>query len=116
MIILIAIILFFIPDTLILKYLNSSNVLLNMIIAGTISSIIFIPAFIAFPLSAILLKKGVAYMTVAIFTTTLMLVGCVTFPIESKYFGLKLAVTRNAVGLAIAIIISLVIGWFYGEI
>ncbi len=116
MLIFISIILFIIPDSIIVKYLGSSNNLSGMIFASLFGSISLLPGFIAFPLSGILLQKGVQYMVLAAFTTTLMMVGIVTFPLEKKYFGARIAVIRNILGLITALAVSIVIGILYGEI
>ena len=47
---------------------------------------------------------------VATFMTTLMMVGVVTLPLEIKYFGKHVAIARNALNFAAAIIIGLVVG------
>ena len=44
------------------------------------------------------------------FVTTLMMVGVVTLPVESKYFGRKAAIQRNLFALVYAVCISFVIG------
>lgn len=114
-ILLTAITLNFIPDSLIIEYLGSANMFKNAFFAGAVGSMIFIPAFIAFPIAAILLKKGITYFVIAIFTTTMMMVGTITFPVEKKYFGLKFTIYRNFAGLIISIIIAVIIGFFYNE-
>ena len=85
MLILVSIILFLIPDEIILKYLGDENKFIGITLASFFGSITFMPGFIAFPLSGILLKKGVTYMVLSAFTTTLMMVGILTYPIE-KFF------------------------------
>ncbi len=52
----------------------------------------------------------------AAFTTTLMMVGVLTVPIEKEYFGIKVIIIRNAVGLLIVLTVIVVIGIFFGEI
>ena len=42
--------------------------------------------------------------------TTLMMVGVVTLPLETKYFGKKIAILRNVLNFAAAIIIGVLIG------
>ncbi len=111
----VSIILFLLPDKIIIEYFDSPNIIRNMITAGIIGSLIFAPAFIIFPLSAILIEKGVNYAVISVFTSTLMLVGVLTSPIEKKYFGVKFTVVRNFTGLIISIIISVVTGVFYRE-
>ena len=116
MIILVSIVLFLIPDEVISNYLGGSNKFIGVIFASLFGSVTIMPGFIAFPLSGILLKEGVAYMVLAAFTTTLMMVGVLTAPIEKAYFGIKVTIIRNVISLFIALIVTLMIGIFFGEI
>ena len=116
MIILVSIVLFLLPDVVISEYLGGSNKFIGVIFASFLGSVTLLPGFIAFPLSGILLKEGVAYMVLAAFTTTLMMVGILTAPIEKAYFGIKVTVIRNVMSLFIALIVTVVIGIFFGEI
>lgn len=116
MLILVSLALYFVPPELILKYLGNSNQILAPIMAMLVGTIAFMPGFIAFPLSGILLEQGVSYTIIAIFTTSLMMVGIVTFPIEKEFLGVKVALIRNLLGLIMAVIVSIVIGLSYGEI
>ena len=70
----------------------------------------FLYFFFAYPLAGILVKSGVSYSVIAVFITTLMMVGILTLPLEAKYFGLKTAIIRNALYFVGAIIIGLIIG------
>ena len=116
LIILVAISLYFISDDLILRYLGEGSGLVGISLASFFGSIAFMPGFVAFPLAGILLSKGVKYIVIAAFTTTLMMVGIVTYPVEKDFFGLKITVIRNIFGLIIALIVSLIIGLSYGEL
>ncbi len=116
MLVFVSIILYLLPDHVISMLLGDNNVIEGTLISSIIGSLTIIPGFIAFPLAGILLEKGIAYMVLSAFTTTLMMVGIVTFPVESKYFGVKLTIIRNIVSFIIAIIIAIVIGIFYGEL
>ncbi|MBU0580083.1 MAG: permease, partial [Candidatus Margulisbacteria bacterium] len=80
--ILVSIALYFIPDSLIARYLGANSGFISVIIGGLLGSIAIIPGFIAYPMTAVLLKNGVGYMAAASFITTLMMVGIFTFPIE----------------------------------
>jgi len=116
MLVSVSILLFFIPDSLIAQQLQGSGTIADVLLAAGLGSIIIMPGFIAFPLCGILLSKGVPYMALAAFSSTLMMVGIVTFPIEQHFFGTKFALIRNVVSLLIALCIALVIGLFFGEI
>ncbi len=116
MIILVSIILFLIPDKVISNYLGADNKFTGVAIASFFGSITILPGFIAFPLAGILLDKGVAYMVLAAFTTTLMMVGILTAPVEKAYFGIRVTVIRNVMSLFIALVVTVVIGLAFGEI
>jgi uncharacterized membrane protein YraQ (UPF0718 family) len=88
---------------------------LGVAIAAGVGSIVFMPGFIAFPLSGALLKQGVPYMVLAAFTTTLMMVGVLTYPLERQYFGRWVTLLRNAICLLIAMAAALAISLVFGE-
>ncbi|MEX1307018.1 MAG: permease [Eubacteriales bacterium] len=115
-IIIVSIVLFFLPENVIAKYLGTNNLIIAVIIAVAIGSVSLLPGFIAFPLCGLLLNHGVSYTVLAAFSTSLMMVGIVTFPLEKKYFGTKLTILRNIVSLVIAVIVSICIGIIYGEV
>ena len=97
-------------------YLGNNDKFIGVILASFFGSITLMPGFIAFPLCGILLKKGVSYMVLSAFTTTLMMVGILTYPVEKEYFGVKVTIIRNAISFFIAIIVALSIGFFFGEL
>ncbi len=45
-------------------------------------------------------------MAISGFTTTLMMVGILSFPIEKTYFGFRVALVRNIVSLLIALTVE----------
>lgn len=83
---------------------------LGMLAAAIIGSITLIPGFIAFPLAAALLKSGAGFMQIAVFISTLMMVGIVTMPLEISYFGKKAALLRNSLAFVFSFVVALVIG------
>jgi len=86
MLIIVSFILYFIPDEMIIRYLGKNAGGLGTILGLSFGTITMMPGFIVFPLGGVLLTKGVSYMNIAAFTTTLMIVGVVTFPVEKEYF------------------------------
>lgn len=116
MLILVSIVLYLIPEHYISQYLGTSNKVLGMILGLVFGSVALMPGFIAFPLGGLLIEKGVTYMVISVFTTTMMMVGIVTYPIEKQYFGHTVAILRNVLGLVIAVIVALVTGIFFGEV
>ena len=109
--ILVSIVLFFVSQDLIIKYLGPSSGVLGFFIAAIIGSITLIPGFISYPISAALIGNGASYAIVAVFMTTLMMVGVVTLPLEIKYFGKRAAIIRNILNFIAALIIGFCVGW-----
>jgi len=83
---------------------------LGIVLASLIGSITLIPGFVAFPLAAALLKSGAGLTQLAVFISTLMMVGIVTIPVEIKYFGNKAAILRNALAYVFSFVVAIVIG------
>ena len=116
MLVLVSIVLFLIPDKVISDYLGNANNFFGVLFASVIGSVTLMPGFIAFPLCGILLKEGVLYMVLSAFTTTLMMVGILTYPIEKEYFGAKVTIIRNVISFLMALVIAVMTGIFFGEI
>lgn len=99
-----------IPENVIIKWLGKDSGVTGIIISAVIGSISLIPAFISYPLASVLVRNGVSYQVVAVFITTLMMVGIITLPLEAKYFGWRVSVLRNSLSFAGAVIIGVLIG------
>lgn len=110
--ILVSFFLFLVPAEVLVKWLGKNSGWFGIFTAAILGSISLIPGFIAYPLCSILIKNGVSYKIIAIFITTLMMVGILTLPIEAKYFGMKVSILRNILSFLGAIIIGLIIGVF----
>ena len=83
---------------------------IGMGISALIGSITLIPGFVAFPLAAALIKNGAGFMQIAVFISTLMMVGVVTMPLEIKYFGKKATFLRNGLAFVFSFAVAIVIG------
>lgn len=116
MMLFVSVVLYFVTDEMIAHYLGNENKYFAVLIASVIGSISFLPGFIAFPLAGLLLSRGVLYMVLAAFTTTCMMVGIVTYPVEKAYLGTRATVMRNSLSFLIALIISVAVGILYGEL
>lgn len=97
------------PET-ISKLIGNQSGWMGMIIASIIGSITLIPGFVAFPLAAALLKSGAGFMQIAVFISTLMMVGLVTMPVEISYFGKKATILRNIMAYVFSFIVAIIIG------
>ena len=96
------------------KYIGKQSGILGIFLLAIIGSVTLIPGFIAFPLAASLLEHGAGYTQLAVFISTLMMVGVVTLPIEIKYFGKKVALIRNGLAFIFSFAIAAIIGVVLG--
>ena len=112
----IAIALFFVPEDVISRTLGKGNLLVGVVSASLLGAISLMPGFIVFPLCGLLRDQGVSYTVLSAFTTTLMMVGVVTFPLEREYLGTKLAIVRNLSGFLMALLVALATGIVFKEI
>jgi len=109
--ILVSVLLFFVPQEVITRYIGPDSGAFGFFIAAIIGSITLIPGLVSYPISAALIAKGASYSVIAVFMTTLMMVGVVTLPLEIRYFGKRAAISRNALNFVAAVIIGLCVGW-----
>lgn len=114
--VLISMVLYFVPNDLILEYLGGSNSYSAAVTASIIGSITVMPGPIVYPICGILVSKGVSYGVIASFSSSLMMVGVMTFPIERAYFGFKFALLRNIISLFIALAIAVVFSFVEGRL
>lgn len=108
--VIIGLILSVLDEKTISKLIGAQSGIFGMIIAAVVGCITLIPGFVAFPLAASLIEAGAGYAQIAVFISTLMMVGVATLPLESKYFGRQTAIKRNLLALAVAIAVAAVIG------
>lgn len=92
------------------KLIGADSGILGMGIAAVIGCVTLVPGFVAFPLAASLVNAGAGYAQIAIFISTLMMVGVATLPLEIKYFGKHTTLKRNVLSLLVVVITSCVIG------
>ncbi len=109
-IVLIGIMLAVLSPEAISKVIGQKSGIIGMLLAGIIGSITLIPGFVAFPLGSALLQNGAGFMQIAVFLSTLMMVGVVTMPLEAKYFGMKATIVRNISAFLFSFIVAAVIG------
>ncbi|MBN2752469.1 MAG: hypothetical protein JXQ84_07140 [Rhodospirillaceae bacterium] len=100
------------PET-IQFWLGNRSGCIAYVIAAVVGSVALIPGPAAYPMSGMLVDNGVAYPVIAVFITTLMMVGIVTLPLERKFFGMKLALARNALNFvgALGIGMTMALVW-----
>lgn len=108
--ILIGIMLTLLSPQVISRLIGGQSGVLGMFISSVIGSITLIPGFIAFPLAKSLLDYGAGIMQVAVFISTLMMVGVVTAPLEMKYFGRKEMLLRNSMAYFYSFLVAGLLG------
>lgn len=101
------------PET-ISQLLGESSGVWGLVIASIVGSITLIPGFVAFPTAAILVDNGAGITQIALFISTLMMVGVATFPVEKKYFGSRLTIIRNVMAFGFSFIVAGLMGMILG--
>ncbi|MCU9814085.1 permease [Paraclostridium sp. AKS73] len=109
-IIVIGVALAFIDAQIISSIIGDSSGYFGVLTASIIGSITIIPSFVAFPLAKVLLENGAGVTQIAAFISTLMMVGIVTIPLESKYWGKKATIIRNILAFIFSVIVAAVMG------
>ncbi len=97
------------PET-IQRVIGAESGLAGMLIASLLGAVTLVPVLVAFPVAAELLNNGAGVAQIAVFISTLTMVGFVTMPMEIKYLGKKAAVLRNALSYLLAFAAAFVIG------
>jgi uncharacterized membrane protein YraQ (UPF0718 family) len=98
-----------IPEDQLIR-LFSIHSLWGFILVSLVGAIITIPGPIAFPLAGALLTMGAAPAALASFITTLTMVGLVTAPLETSYFGIRFVILRQSLSFIAAVVIGLMMG------
>lgn len=108
------IVLAFLDAQTISRILGSESGLFGVLGAAAVGSVTLIPGFVAFPLAALLLKQGAGLLQIAAFVSTLMMVLVVTFPVERRVFGTRIALARNLLAFCFALVVAGVLGLVLG--
>jgi uncharacterized membrane protein YraQ (UPF0718 family) len=98
------------PDDLII-FLGRQFTSSGFMTAAVLGSVALIPGPIAYPLVGLLYQKGISTTVLAVFITTLTMVGIFTLPIEKEYFGTRIAILRNILSFLGALLVGLIVGW-----
>ena len=106
----------FVDESVIRQIVGRESGMPGIVLSGLIGSVTLIPAFAAYPAAAELLRVTGGYAQVTMLITSLMMVGIVTLPMEMRFFGVKAAVWRNALGLLYSFALALVMGAIYGGV
>ncbi len=105
----IGIMLALVSPALVSSIIGKESGIVGMLLAGAIGSITLIPGFIAFPLAKAILDMGAGILQIAVFVSTLMMVGVVTMPLESQFFNRRIALYRNSFSFVFAFVVAYVL-------
>lgn len=92
------------------QIIGADSGLRGMLITACLGAVTLVPALIAFPIAAELLKNGAGFMQIAVFISTLTTVGLVTLPLEIRYLGKKAAILRNVLAFLFSFAVAAVVG------
>ena len=110
-----ALIVTFVPAEMIQKYIGIESGVKGIALSLGLGSISVMPGFAAFPLCAALKGEGIPFYIIAAFSLSLMNVGIVTFPIEKKFLGVRVALLRNLIALIVCVITVIIVKIVFGE-
>ena len=82
----------------------------GFLLIALLGAVMHIPALLAFPLAASFLENGLSISGVAVFITTLTMIGIVTLPLEIQIMGKKFTLLRNSLSFISAILIAIIMG------
>ncbi len=109
-VIFIGLLLGFVPRSVISNIIGEQAGFKGILVVAVLGAILYIPSLISFPLASSLLKSGASVTAVAVFITTLTMIGVVTLPLEIRELGKRIAILRNGMSFVIAIVIGLIMG------
>ena len=99
-----------ISPEIIQRVIGTESGFLGMFLTSILGSIAFVPVLIAFPIAAELLKNGAGITQIAVFVSTLTMVGFITLPMETKFLGNKVTILRNVLAYLFAFATAYIIG------
>lgn len=110
-VVIIGLLLGFVPPDMLRQVVGDQSGIGGLFLTGSIGSVLHIPAIVAFPLAASFQDMGAPVSIVAVFITTLTMIGIVTLPLEIRELGWRFAILRNGLSFVGAVLIALVMGW-----
>jgi len=98
------------PRDVLADFLGRQSGILAPITAAFLGAVALIPGPIAYPLAGMMQQNGVSTRVIAVFVTTLMMVGMLTLPVEKEHFGFRIAILRNVLSFLGTLIIGFIVG------
>jgi len=108
--VLIGLLLGFVPAETIGRVVGEGSGVTGVLTAALLGSVLHIPSLVSFPLGGSLIAAGASATVVAVFITTLTMVGFVTLPMEIRVLGKRFTLLRNGLSLVAAVIIGVLVG------
>jgi len=105
----------FMPSDLLNSLIGTESGVRGAAISVSLGSVSVMPGFAAYPLMAALKSQGIPYYIIAGFALSLMNVGIVSFPLEKKFLGVKVALIRNILGLVVSILVVIAVKLIFNE-
>lgn len=109
-VVIIGLLLGFIPPETIRRFVGGQSGIAGLFATGAIGSVLHIPSIVAFPLAASFREMGASISIVAVFVTTLTMIGVVTLPLEVRELGWRFAALRNGLSFVGALLIAAAMG------
>ncbi|MCR4427245.1 MAG: permease [Firmicutes bacterium] len=107
---LVGLILTFLSPDFVAGLIGAETGLFGMLITSVVGAVTLMPGFVAFPLAKSLLDRGAGIMQVTVFVSTLMMVGFVTAPLETRYFNKRITLLRNGLAYLFSFAAAAVVG------
>lgn len=101
-----------IPKKILMKYMGNNSGIIGIIFAIIIGSIGCGPMYAAFPLTAILIKKGVKFSNIIIFINTWCVIKISTVLFEISALGIKFTFIRLIIDIPGVIIMGYLVEYF----
>ena len=96
----------FLPERFIASFIGQESGVFGQILASILGSLTLIPGFIAFPMAKILVENGAGIAQMAVFVSTLMMVGVATAPLEAAFFGWRATILRNSMAYCYSFVVG----------
>lgn len=109
-VVIIGLLLGFVPPETLRQFVGNQSGVAGLFLTGAIGSVLHIPSIVAFPLAASFRDMGASTSIVAVFVTTLTMIGVVTLPLEVRELGWRFAALRNGLSFLGALLIAVVMG------
>lgn len=109
MLLLVSIMIALLPEKIIAALIGEESGFMGQFLASLVGSATLIPAFVAFPMAKVLMEHGAGAAQMAVFVSTLMMVGVATAPLEASFFGWRATFLRNGMAYLYSFVVGYVV-------